>query len=382
MVLMPIQITRATVEIGEISALSVEKPEDCDYELGVKDNEPLFYNANVTNFVNPDYSGEMQLRLVVTEIVERNLPNMTYSGYFPPEPSEPLNASYEINVNTDKWVTDTLKWVRITKLEDGFEIPVAGAYEKNTNIVMCLRGGFPFPLIIPKNHMSLINDTFTFYNLTINYIDTYNMSVKADESYITLNYTTDGILRKLLMNEYQGETYKQKVDIKLIKSADLNGNSVPSGNIIATTNGREVTFQYNKSEIEIDVGEAIKCSWNFGDQIMATLSATDITHKYKAYGNYIVTLTVTDQSDDVGVFTYELKLSMPVTTVVLIVIGVGAVASGIGFFVYRRFIRPKPRYDKATQTYSCRQGFVYQDNKCVKISSTAGTVTVSRIRKK
>jgi glucose/arabinose dehydrogenase/PKD repeat protein len=79
--------------------------------------------------------------------------------------------------------------------------------------------------------------------------------------------------------------------------AMAGANTPPVADFAYTPNGREVAFDGSAS-YDPDAGDRITSwSWTFGDGTTQTTSSPRVTHTYAAEGDFVASLTVTDQHD-------------------------------------------------------------------------------------
>jgi len=79
----------------------------------------------------------------------------------------------------------------------------------------------------------------------------------------------------------------------------------------------EAAISYTQQELDLIVtaagstdfdGTIVKYEWDFGDGSTASSADNPFKHVYNAYGNYIVTLRVTDNSGGVGITKLEISV--------------------------------------------------------------------------
>jgi PKD repeat protein len=79
----------------------------------------------------------------------------------------------------------------------------------------------------------------------------------------------------------------------------------------------EAAISYTQQELEVMVtavrskdfdGTIVKYDWDFGDGSTASSADTPFNHVYNAYGNYILTLRVTDNNGGVGSAKLEISV--------------------------------------------------------------------------
>lgn len=165
-------------------------------------------------------------------------------------------------------------------------------------------------------------------------------NVITPETMITHEYSAFGNYTiTLIVTDNDGLQEEAQATITVIDYPTANFTYSPSLPLV----GEIVTF--NASESKPNGGIIISYEWSFGDGNVTALFDPVITHHYEAYGNYTVTLNVTDNE---GLWDIESKIitvtappsaayMFPMALLVVLLFGVGAiVCTMIGAFGYKK----------------------------------------------